>query len=86
MHSYILVNGNKKSVWKKLCFCYLSKKGVTLVQANSTKIGSQKITYKLLAGPIAEGSKSSDHGRGDPGSNPGEGRFFSAFFQDGELS
>ena len=39
-------------------------------------------------GPIAERSKSSDLvcGRGDPGSNPGEGRLFSAFFQDGELS
>ena len=36
--------------------------------------------------PIAERSKSSDSGRGDPGSNPGKGRFFSAFFQDGELS
>ena len=39
-------------------------------------------------GPIAERSKSSDLdcGRGDPGSNPGEGRNFSTFFQDGELS
>ena len=41
---------------------------------------------ELDTGPIAERSKSSDRGRGDPGSNPGEGRFFSAFFQDGELS
>ena len=39
-------------------------------------------------GPIAERSKSSDLdcGRGDPSSNPGKGRFFSAFFRDGELS
>ena len=36
--------------------------------------------------PIAERSKLSDRGLGDPGSNPGEGRFFSAFFQDGELN
>ena len=37
------------------------------------------------AGPIAERSKSSDLdcGRGDPGSNPGEGM---CFFRDGELS
>ena len=27
------------------------------------------------AGPIAERSKSSDRGRGDPGSSPGEGRY-----------
>ena len=42
----------------------------------------------ILAGTIAERSKSSDLdcGWGDPGSNPGEGRFFSAFFRDGELS
>ena len=40
----------------------------------------------IRAGPIAKRSKSSDRGRGDLGSNPGEGRFFSAFFQDGELS
>ena len=35
---------------------------------------------------IAERSKSSDLdcGRGDPGSNPGEGRNFSTFFRDGE--
>ena len=35
----------------------------------------------LLAGPIAEQSKSSDLdcGRGDPGSNPGEGRNFFYF-------
>ena len=34
-------------------------------------------TY-VKAGPIAERSRSSDLdcGRGDPGSNPGEGRFF----------
>ena len=40
------------------------------------------------AGSIAKRSKSSDLdcGRGDPGSNPGEGRFFSALFRDGELS
>ena len=38
------------------------------------------------AGPIAERSKSSDRGRGDPGSNPGGGRNFSTFFRDGELS
>ena len=37
-------------------------------------------------GPIAERSKLSDRCRGDPGSNPSEGRLFSAFFQDGELS
>ena len=43
--------------------------------------------YKKV-GPIVERSKSSDWdcGRGDLGSIPGEGRFFSAFFQDGELS
>ena len=35
---------------------------------------------------IAERSKSSNRGRVDPGSNHGESRFFSAFFQDGELS
>ena len=42
----------------------------------------------VKAGPIAERSKWSDLdcGRGDPGSNLGEGRFFSAFFWDGELS
>ena len=38
------------------------------------------------AGPIAERFKSSPHGRGGPGSNPGEGGFFSDFFQDVELS
>ena len=37
-------------------------------------------------GPIAEQSKSSDHSWGDLGSITGEGRFFYAFFQDGELS
>ena len=31
------------------------------------------------AGPIAERSKSSDRGRGDPGSNPGGGRNFFYF-------
>ena len=40
--------------------------------------------YYSPLGPIAERSKSSDRGRGDQCSNPGEGRFF-AFFQDGEL-
>ena len=41
-----------------------------------------------LAGPIAERSKSSDLdcGRGDPGSNPSEGRNFFYFFRDDELS
>ena len=42
--------------------------------------------FLVRAGPIAKRSKLSDRGRGDLGSNPGEGRFFSAFFQDGELS
>ena len=41
---------------------------------------------KDAKGPTAEWSESSDLGQGDPGSNPGEGRFFSAFIQDGELS
>ena len=43
-----MVNGNKTSVWKKLCICYLSKKVVTLGHALSTKIGSQKTNYILL--------------------------------------
>ena len=38
------------------------------------------------ASPIAERSKSSDRGQGDPRSNPSGGRNFSAFFRDGELS
>ena len=45
-----------------------------------------KTFHTLSQIPIAERSKSSDHGRGDPCSDPGEGRFFSAFFQDGEQS
>ena len=45
-------------------------------------------TQIQTAGPIAEWSKLSDLdcGRGDPGSNPGKGRCFSAFFRDGERS
>ena len=50
---------------------------------------SPKVICKIFltgAGPIAKRSKSSDHGGGDPSSYPGGGRFFSAFFWDGELS
>ena len=48
--------------------------------------GTELFQKCLKASPIAERSKLSDRGWGDRGSNLGEGRFFSAFFQDGELS
>ena len=39
------------------------------------------INIFFKAGPIAERSKSSDGGRGDPGSNPGGGSFFLLSFR-----
>ena len=58
---------------------------------NSTTIdvdeepGLKNLIFQV--GPIAERSKSSNRGQGDPGSDPGRSRiFFSTFFLDGELS
>ena len=44
-------------------------------------VGKENLTHAKKAGPIAEQSKSSDLdcGRGNPGSNPGEGRNFFYF-------
>ena len=42
------INPNKTVVWNKQCMSYLSKKGVTPVQANSNKIGSWETTSILL--------------------------------------
>ena len=47
----------------------------------NTDLGPVRATIRKKAGPIAERSKSSDYGRGDPGSNPGEGRFFLLSFR-----
>ena len=42
---------------------------------------NEMIKWIVVASPIAERSKSSDRGLGDPGSNPGEGRFFLLSFR-----